>query len=66
MVKLDGKTGFINEDGEEIVPCKYDDASNSRKDLQVLKLKVYGDLSTKMVKSQYHANTRWYMIFPED
>lgn len=28
MVKLDGKTGFINEDGEEIVPCKYDDASN--------------------------------------
>lgn len=35
----------------------------SGKDLQVLKLKVYGDLSTKMVKSQYHANTRWYMIF---
>ena len=27
-VKLDGKYGFINEDGEEIVPCKYDDASN--------------------------------------
>ena len=25
-VELDRKTGFINEDGEEIVPCKYDEA----------------------------------------
>ena len=25
-VKLDGKYGFINEDGEEIIPCKYEDA----------------------------------------
>ena len=27
-VELDGKTGFINEDGEEVVPCKYDNACN--------------------------------------
>ena len=25
-VRLDGKYGFINEDGEEIIPCKYEDA----------------------------------------
>ena len=25
-VKLDGKYGFINEDGEEIISCKYEDA----------------------------------------
>lgn len=25
-VKLDGKYGFINKDGEEIIPCKYEDA----------------------------------------
>ena len=27
-VKLDGKYGFINKDGEEIIPCKYEDADN--------------------------------------
>ena len=27
-VELDGKTGFINEDGEEVIPCKYDGAWN--------------------------------------
>ena len=27
-VRLDGKYGFINEDGEEIIPCKYEDADN--------------------------------------
>ena len=25
-VRLDGKYGFINKDGEEIIPCKYEDA----------------------------------------
>ena len=28
-VKLDGKYGFINEDGEEIISCKYEDADDS-------------------------------------
>ena len=27
-VRLDGKYGFINKDGEEIIPCKYEDADN--------------------------------------
>ncbi len=27
-VELDEKTGFVNEDGEEVVPCKYDNAWN--------------------------------------
>ena len=27
-VRLDGMYGFINKDGEEIIPCKYEDADN--------------------------------------
>ena len=35
-VELDRKTGFINEDGEEIVPCKYDEASDFSEGLAIV------------------------------
>ena len=38
-VRLDGKYGFINKDGEEIIPCKYEEVESVRKGMAKVKSK---------------------------
>ncbi len=45
-VKLEGKYGFINKDGEEIIPCKYEDADYFWFGAETAKVKLNGEWIT--------------------
>ena len=47
-VELNGKYGFINEEGEEVIPLKYDNAGNFSEGLAEVKLNgKWGLVNTK-------------------